>query len=65
MEEVGSIVTECRPPLPPFTLETAIQEVQAAEDANRTRGLPVQAIRLIAGYASNPRSKLINWAMSW
>lgn len=33
--------------------------------ANRTRGLPNQAIRLIAGYASNPRSKLINWAMSW
>jgi hypothetical protein len=29
------------------------------------RGLPAQAIRLIAGYASNPRSKLINWAMLW
>jgi uncharacterized protein len=26
-----------RPPLPPFTLETALQKVQAAEDAWNTR----------------------------
>jgi nuclear transport factor 2 (NTF2) superfamily protein len=27
--------TESRPPLPPFTLETAIQKVRAAEDGTR------------------------------
>jgi hypothetical protein len=30
-------MTETLPPLPPFTLETAIQKVQAAEDAWNTR----------------------------
>jgi uncharacterized protein len=30
-------VTESRPPFPPFTLETARQKVQAAEDAWNTR----------------------------
>lgn len=30
-------MTETRPPLPPFTLETALQKVQAAEDAWNTR----------------------------
>jgi nuclear transport factor 2 (NTF2) superfamily protein len=30
-------MTTPRPPLPPFTLETAIQKVQAAEDAWNTR----------------------------
>jgi uncharacterized protein len=30
-------MTEPRPPLPPFTLETAIQKVQAAEDLWNTR----------------------------
>ena len=30
-------MTESRPPFPPFTLETAIQKVQAAEDARNTR----------------------------
>ncbi|MGH3598225.1 MAG: DUF1348 family protein, partial [Mycobacterium sp.] len=30
-------MTETSPPLPPFTLETAIQKVQAAEDAWNTR----------------------------
>ena len=30
-------MTETRPPLPPFTLETAIQKVQSAEDAWNTR----------------------------
>ncbi len=30
-------MTESRPPLPPFTLETARQKVQAAEDAWNTR----------------------------
>ncbi|MFZ0229729.1 MAG: nuclear transport factor 2 family protein [Mycobacterium sp.] len=30
-------MTEAHPPLPPFTLETAIQKVQAAEDAWNTR----------------------------
>lgn len=30
-------MTESRPPLPPFNLETAIQKVQAAEDAWNTR----------------------------
>jgi len=30
-------MTESRPPLPPFTLETAIQKVQSAEDAWNTR----------------------------
>jgi nuclear transport factor 2 (NTF2) superfamily protein len=29
--------TESRPPLPPFTLETAIQKVRAAEDGWNTR----------------------------
>jgi uncharacterized protein len=29
-------MTEIRPPLPPFTVETAIQKVQAAEDAWNT-----------------------------
>jgi nuclear transport factor 2 (NTF2) superfamily protein len=28
---------ETKPPLPPFTLETATQKVQAAEDAWNTR----------------------------
>jgi uncharacterized protein len=31
------VMTEVHPPLPPFTLETAIQKVQAAEDAWNTR----------------------------
>jgi hypothetical protein len=31
------VMTEAHPPLPPFTLETAIQKVQAAEDAWNTR----------------------------
>ncbi|OBI46028.1 DUF4440 domain-containing protein [Mycobacterium kyorinense] len=30
-------MTETRPPLPPFTLETAIRKVQSAEDAWNTR----------------------------
>ena len=30
-------MTESRPPLPPFTLETAIEKVQAAENAWNTR----------------------------
>jgi nuclear transport factor 2 (NTF2) superfamily protein len=30
------IMTESRPPLPPFTYETALQKVQAAEDAWNT-----------------------------
>jgi uncharacterized protein len=30
-------MTETRPPLPPFTLETAIEKVQAAEDGWNTR----------------------------
>jgi uncharacterized protein len=30
-------MTEARPPFPPFTLETAIQKVQAAEDLWNTR----------------------------
>jgi nuclear transport factor 2 (NTF2) superfamily protein len=30
-------MTESRPPFPPFTLETAVQKVQAAEDAWNTR----------------------------
>lgn len=30
-------MTQTRPPLPPFTLETAIQKVQAAEDLWNTR----------------------------
>lgn len=30
-------MTESRPPLPPFTHETAVQKVQAAEDAWNTR----------------------------
>jgi nuclear transport factor 2 (NTF2) superfamily protein len=31
------MTTASRPPLPPFTMETAIQKVQAAEDAWNTR----------------------------
>jgi uncharacterized protein len=31
------VMTDTNPPLPPFTLETAIQKVQAAEDAWNTR----------------------------
>ncbi|MGH6653998.1 MAG: DUF1348 family protein, partial [Actinocrinis sp.] len=30
-------MTESRPPLPPFTAETALQKVQAAEDAWNSR----------------------------
>ena len=30
-------MTDSRPPFPPFTLETALQKVQAAEDAWNTR----------------------------
>jgi nuclear transport factor 2 (NTF2) superfamily protein len=36
MQPRGSALTD-RPPLPPFTLETATQKVQAAEDAWNTR----------------------------
>jgi nuclear transport factor 2 (NTF2) superfamily protein len=32
-----NVVTDTNPPLPPFTLATAIQKVQAAEDAWNTR----------------------------
>ena len=35
-----------RPPLPPFTLETALQKVQAAEDAWNTR----DPVRVAAAY---------------
>jgi len=31
------VMTDTSPPLPPFTLDTAIQKVQAAEDAWNTR----------------------------
>lgn len=31
------VMTDARPPFPPFTLETATQKVQAAEDAWNTR----------------------------
>lgn len=34
---IGSTVMETKPPLPPFTLETAKLKVQAAEDAWNTR----------------------------
>jgi len=37
---VGDVITqtaETRPPLPPFTLETAIQKVRAAEDGWNSR----------------------------
>jgi nuclear transport factor 2 (NTF2) superfamily protein len=33
----GKSIMETKPPLPPFTLETALQKVQAAEDAWNTR----------------------------
>jgi uncharacterized protein len=33
----NGVMTESRPPFPPFTRETAIQKVQAAEDAWNTR----------------------------
>jgi uncharacterized protein len=33
----NGVMTESRPPFPPFTLETAIQKVQAAENAWNTR----------------------------
>jgi nuclear transport factor 2 (NTF2) superfamily protein len=36
-ESGGSAAAGARPPLPPFTLETARQKVQAAEDAWNTR----------------------------
>src|ERR1700744_6046853 len=32
-----NVVTDARPPLPPFTRETALEKVQAAEDAWNTR----------------------------
>ena len=35
--EIDMTATETRPPLPPFTRETAIQKVRAAEDAWNTR----------------------------
>jgi uncharacterized protein len=34
---VEAVETEIRPPLPPFSLETAIKKVRAAEDAWNTR----------------------------
>jgi uncharacterized protein len=34
---VKAVETEIRPPLPPFSLETAIKKVRAAEDAWNTR----------------------------
>src|SRR5690242_7503792 len=33
----NGLMTESRPPFPPFTLQTAMQKVQAAEDAWNTR----------------------------
>jgi len=36
-------LTETRPPLPPFTLESAIKKVRGAEDAWNTRGPAVCA----------------------
>jgi nuclear transport factor 2 (NTF2) superfamily protein len=34
---MGGAMSEARPPFPPFTHETAIQKVQAAEDAWNSR----------------------------
>ena len=44
-------MAESRPPLPPFTLETAIQKIRLAEDAWNTRDPELVAL----AYASNSR----------
>ena len=41
-------MTDSRPPFPPFTLETAQQKVQAAEDAWNTR----DPVRVSLAYAA-------------
>jgi nuclear transport factor 2 (NTF2) superfamily protein len=49
---------ESRPPLPPFTLETAIQKVRMAEDAWNTRDPQRVALAytmiVVGGTAQNP-----------
>lgn len=47
MNEIGHDAMSDHPPLPPFTLETALQKVQAAEDAWNTRNPE----RVARGYA--------------
>lgn len=44
-------MTETRPPLPPFTFETATQRVQAAEDAWNTR----DPVGVSTGYTADSR----------
>jgi nuclear transport factor 2 (NTF2) superfamily protein len=44
-------MAESRPPLPPFTLETAIQKIRLAEDAWNTR----DPERVALAYASKSR----------
>lgn len=40
-------MNQSRPPIPPFTEETALQKVQAAEDAWNTRDPQRVAMRLL------------------
>jgi len=64
--------TETRPPLPPFTLDTAIQKVRAAEDGwnscDPERGWPAPAVSRVAGAMgrnSSPRFFGANGTASW
>ena len=49
-------MTDARPPLPPFTLETAIGKVQAAEDAWNSR----DPDRVSLGYTATSQLQTIN-----
>ncbi len=49
-----------RPPLPPFTLETALQKVQAAEDAWNTRDLELVCQAYTLGTEWRNRTEFLN-----
>jgi nuclear transport factor 2 (NTF2) superfamily protein len=53
-------MTEQRPPLPPFTLETAIQKVRAAEDSWNSRNPEKVALAYTSDSEWRNRSEFVN-----
>ena len=50
---------ETRPPLPPFTFETAVQKVRAAEDGWNNRDAPKVSMANTAGRQWRNRAKFV------
>jgi len=56
----NTLIMETKPPLPPFTLETATAKVQAAEDAWNTRNLDKVALAYTEDSQWRNRSEFLN-----